>query len=204
MTKHRETPSLTPRKLPAQRRSANTVDAILEAAARILETDGLAACSTNAVAQRAGVSIGSLYQYFPNRDALTVALIERETTQLLNDVQHAHQHDDALARIRTLVQASVAHQLRRPVLARIIDLQERHERVANVIHSELIAALTLPSAPWVCADVLETAQDLLAMAHGMIDAAGERGETDAVSLEGRVMRALVGFCAGSGLSNRLF
>jgi AcrR family transcriptional regulator len=203
MTKHREIPSLTPRKLPAQRRSANTVDAILEAAARILETDGLAACSTNAVAQRAGVSIGSLYQYFPNRDALTVALIERETTQLLNDVQHSHLHDDALARIRALVQASVAHQLRRPVLARIIDfeerrlpLQERHERVANVIHSELIAALTLPSAPWVCADVLETAQDLLAMAHGMIDAAGERGETDAVSLEGRVMRALVGFLCG--------
>lgn len=155
------------------------------------------------MAQRAGVSIGSLYQYFPNRDALTVALIERETTQLLDDVQHVHQHDDALARIRALVQASVAHQLRRPELARIIDfeerrlpLQERHERVANVILTELIAALTLPSAPWVCADVLQTAQDLLAMAHGMIDAAGERGETDAVSLEGRVMRALLGFLCG--------
>src|SRR5450830_667618 len=139
---------LQPRKSPLQARSAQTVEIILEAAARILETKGLIACTTNAVAARAGVSIGSLYQYFPNRDALTVALIERETTQLLNDVQHAHQHDDALARIRALVQASVAHQLRRPELARIIDfeerrlpLQERHERVANVIHSELIAAL---------------------------------------------------------------
>lgn len=204
MSKHRETPPLTPRKRPAQRRSANTVEAILEAAARIIETDGLAACSTNAVALRAGVSIGSLYQYFPNRDALTVALIERETAQLLDDVQRVHVHDDALARIRALVQASVAHQLRRPELARIIDfeerrlpLHERHELVANIIHNELIAALALASAPWTCADVLQTAQDLFAMAHGMIDAAGERGETDPVNLEARVMRALVGYLGGS-------
>ena len=202
MPKHRETPSLEARKQPAQRRSANTVEAILEAAARILETEGLAACSTNAVAQRAGVSIGSLYQYFPNRDALTVALIERETTQLLGDLQLASQYDKGVDRIAALVKAAVAHQLRRPALARVIDfeerrlpLQERHQRVAHVIHGQLIGALTLPSATWSCANVMETAQDLLAIAHGMIDAAGERGETDAGSLERRVMRALLGFLA---------
>ena len=67
--------ALEPRKAPAQARSTATVAAILEAAARILETDGLAGYSTNAIARRAGVSVGSLYQYFPGKDAITRALI---------------------------------------------------------------------------------------------------------------------------------
>ena len=54
-----------------------SVDAILEAAAQVLERDGYAATTTDAVAERAGVSIGTLYQYFPNKDALLVALTER-------------------------------------------------------------------------------------------------------------------------------
>ncbi|MBR8500820.1 TetR/AcrR family transcriptional regulator, partial [Burkholderia cenocepacia] len=56
---------LSPRKAPRQRRSVATVDAIVEAAARILERDGFDGYTTNAVAALAGVSIGSLYQYFP-------------------------------------------------------------------------------------------------------------------------------------------
>jgi AcrR family transcriptional regulator len=59
--------TLAPRKLPRQARSAATVQAILEAAAHILDSEGMAACTTNAVALKAGVSIGSLYQYFPAR-----------------------------------------------------------------------------------------------------------------------------------------
>ena len=58
---------------------------IVEAAARILEQAGLGAFTTNAVAQRAGVSIGSLYQYFPRKEALIGALIIRETSLLLGD-----------------------------------------------------------------------------------------------------------------------
>lgn len=205
MSKHPASPPLTPRKTPSQRRSAHTVEAILEAAARILETQGLTACSTNAVAQRAGVSIGSLYQYFPNRDALTVALIERETAQLLSDVHDASSHGSALERIRAMVQAAVAHQLRRPELARVIDfeerrlpLQERHQRVAQVIHQTLVQALQLAGAPWVLDDVVTVAHDLFALTHGMIDAAGERGETDALDLECRVMRAIRGYLTLAG------
>jgi hypothetical protein len=74
-----------------------------------------------------------------------------------------------------------------------LPLHERHERVAKVIHAKLITALNLPSAPWVCTDTLQTAQDLLAMARGMIDAAGARRETDARNLHARVMRALLGY-----------
>ena len=70
-------PSLKARKHPQQARARASRDAILEAAAQILERDGLAGYTTNAVAARAGVSIGTLYQYFPNRDAVTAALAAR-------------------------------------------------------------------------------------------------------------------------------
>src|ERR1700733_3072385 len=81
--------ALNARKTPAQKRSVATVAAILEAAARILETRGLDAYSTNAVAARAGVSIGSLYQYFPSKDAITRALISRGAEELLADIKTA-------------------------------------------------------------------------------------------------------------------
>src|SRR5215472_18163905 len=66
---------LKARKAPGQARSQETVGVILEASARILESDGLRGFNTNAVAARAGVSIGSLYQYFPNKDAILLALL---------------------------------------------------------------------------------------------------------------------------------
>ena len=67
----------TPRKRPRQDRSRATVDAVLAATARILVRRGFDGLTTNAVAEAAGVSIGSLYQYFPNKEALVAALIER-------------------------------------------------------------------------------------------------------------------------------
>jgi AcrR family transcriptional regulator len=66
------------RKSPRQKRAAATFEAIVEAAAHILREDGAEALTTNAVAARAGVSIGSLYQYFPNKQAIVRALIARE------------------------------------------------------------------------------------------------------------------------------
>ncbi len=72
-------PALKPRKNPEQSRSAETVRTILEGAARVLEERGLAGYTTNAVAERAGVSVGSVYQYFPGKEALTAALVARET-----------------------------------------------------------------------------------------------------------------------------
>jgi AcrR family transcriptional regulator len=67
----------SPRKTPRQERSRRTVERILDAAARIFHEQGYAAATTNDIADEAGVSVGSLYQYFPNKDALLVALITR-------------------------------------------------------------------------------------------------------------------------------
>jgi AcrR family transcriptional regulator len=79
MARHTQT---TPRKTASQERSRLTVDALLEATARILVKDGYDRASTNRIAATAGVGIGSLYQYFPNKEALVAAVIERHSQAL--------------------------------------------------------------------------------------------------------------------------
>jgi AcrR family transcriptional regulator len=71
-----------PRKLASQERSRVTVDALLEATARVLVNEGYDRASTNRIAEVAGVSIGSLYQYFPSKEALVAAVIDRHTEQV--------------------------------------------------------------------------------------------------------------------------
>jgi AcrR family transcriptional regulator len=71
-------PRLTARRRPRQARSHMTVTSLLDATARVLVRRGYAACTTNLVAEVAGVGIGSLYEYFPNKEALVAALAERE------------------------------------------------------------------------------------------------------------------------------
>ncbi len=78
----------TPRKKPRQERSLATVDAILSATARILCGTGYDRASTNRIALAAGVSVGSLYQYFPSKEALVAALVERHTESMMSLVRH--------------------------------------------------------------------------------------------------------------------
>jgi AcrR family transcriptional regulator len=69
------------RRTPRQARSRLTFDQILTAAAQVFASRGYAGSSTNHIAHRAGVSIGSLYQYFPNKEAMVVVLLERHVQQ---------------------------------------------------------------------------------------------------------------------------
>ncbi len=73
--------SAAPRKAPAQRRSVETVERILDAAARLFDERGYHGTTTNHVAEAAEVSVGSLYQYFPNKDSLLVALAQRHLAE---------------------------------------------------------------------------------------------------------------------------
>lgn len=75
-------PETSPRKRAIQARSRATVDVILKATARVLIAEGYDRASTNKVAARAGVSIGSLYQYFPSKEALVAALLERHLEEM--------------------------------------------------------------------------------------------------------------------------
>jgi len=72
----RAIPTTSPRRRPRQARAQATVDAIVKATARVLVDEGYDRASTNRVALAAGVSIGSLYQYFPSKEALVAALVE--------------------------------------------------------------------------------------------------------------------------------
>src|SRR5262249_27967130 len=91
-----------PRKQPRQDRSRDTVETILNATARILSKRGFDGFTTNAVARAAGVSIGSLYQYFPNKEALVAALIDRHIEDMNRGI-HAE-----LARVGALPVAEAA------------------------------------------------------------------------------------------------
>lgn len=98
------------RRNPRQARAAETVAAILEAAAQILEAGGLTAFTTNAVAERAGVSIGTLYQYFGDKNAVLLALARQELGAALADVNRALQGESdptIEGRVRAMVRAMI-------------------------------------------------------------------------------------------------
>jgi len=103
----RPVPSDTRRRQPTQERAQRTIEAIFEATAQIVESDGEAALTTNKVARRAGFSIGTLYQYFPSKEAILLAMIQRERRRVMD-------------RLQALMQAAVAEQ--RPVQAVLADL----------------------------------------------------------------------------------
>src|SRR5260370_6291372 len=105
------------RRIPRQARAAETVALILEATAQILEAGGLPAFTTNAVAERAGVSIGTLYQYFADKNAILLALVRQEMTAGLAEVGRALQGENdpsVEGRVRAMVRAMVGGFRRRP------------------------------------------------------------------------------------------
>lgn len=117
----RPTPN-RPRKLPTQERSRATVDAILQAAAYILVKRGWHSMTTNAIADRAGVNIASLYQFFPNKEAIVSELERRhveETRAKMAEVYLRHRGESLQARIRTLIEAVVAAHMVAPELHRV-------------------------------------------------------------------------------------
>ncbi|OPY97527.1 TetR family transcriptional regulator [Bradyrhizobium sacchari] len=82
-------PPTKPRKNASQQRSRATVDALIEATARILVKEGFEKASTNRIAEVAGVSVGSLYQYFPSKEAIVAAVIGRHNEEVMGLVRTA-------------------------------------------------------------------------------------------------------------------
>jgi AcrR family transcriptional regulator len=82
-------PPTKPRKNASQERSRATVDALIEATARILVREGFDSASTNRIAEVAGVSVGSLYQYYPGKEALVAAVIDRHNQDIMRVVRAA-------------------------------------------------------------------------------------------------------------------
>jgi AcrR family transcriptional regulator len=124
-----------PRKKPRQERSRQTVESILTAAARVLVHDGYDRTSTNRIAEAAGVSIGSLYQYFPSKEALVAALVERHVDEVSNAITAALDRlmDAPLAEAAAaLVEIMLAVHAVDPELHRVL-----HEQVPRIGRLEL-------------------------------------------------------------------
>ena len=105
----RRSASISSRKQPRQARSAELVETILEAAVQVLAKEGASRFTTARVAERAGVSVGSLYQYFPNKAAILFRLQSdewRQTTDLLRAILE-DAHRPPLERLRVLVHAFI-------------------------------------------------------------------------------------------------
>jgi AcrR family transcriptional regulator len=191
-------PKLNPRKQATQARAAKTIEIILEAAAHILERDGFAGYTTNAIAKRAGVSIGSLYQYFPNKDAVTIALIDRESAGLIADLVNAASDPDWRGALAAMARAGVTYQFHRPELARLLDLEDNRlpnpsrQRLVDVVHSAIVSVLERAQLASHHTSAV-VAFDVIAITRGIIDAACARGEMDADAVQGRVMQAILGY-----------
>jgi AcrR family transcriptional regulator len=86
---HQAQIALEPRKIPVQARAAVTVDAIFEATIQVLLSHGAERLTTTRVAERAGVSVGTLYQYYPNKQSLLFAVLENHLDQVSSAVEIA-------------------------------------------------------------------------------------------------------------------
>lgn len=132
----------TPRKLPQQDRSKVTVDAILTATARILTQFGYEKANTNRIAELAGVSIGSLYQYFPNKEALVTALAEQHVNTMMEIIE-SKLKDLSNAPIEVilheLVKACIAAHAIDPMLHKV--LNEQVPRINNTSLERRVTAL---------------------------------------------------------------
>ncbi|MGE0872730.1 MAG: TetR/AcrR family transcriptional regulator [Kofleriaceae bacterium] len=143
----------TPRKRPRQARSQATVDSILAATTRVLIRHGFDGLTTNAVAELAGVSIGSLYQYFPNKEALVAALIEHTVERwnaiTLTELGRVAALPIAEA-VRAMIELTIQFYSEQPALHRVLLEQvPRVGRLARIVelheHTQQVTATLLAS-----------------------------------------------------------
>jgi AcrR family transcriptional regulator len=147
--------SLEPRKTPVQARSTVTVEAIYEATFQVLLAVGPDRLTTTRVAERAGVSIGSLYQYFPNKQSLLLSALEKHLDRVVSAVELAcrRNHGQPLSTmIESVVEAFVDAKMERSdismaLYAIAVGVQER--ALANKVGKRARAAMAsmLATAP---------------------------------------------------------
>ena len=184
-------PLTKPRKKASQNRSRALVDTLVEATARILVREGFDQASTNRIAAKAGVSVGSLYQYFPSKEALVAAVMERHRQELLRVAR------DTLARamklpleeaVRELVAVAIKAHRVDPNLHRV--LAEQIPRTGGLENTETfnqenytlfrayldahrseIRAVDLEMAAFVCVTSIEALTHTAVLHHSFSDQA---------------------------------
>ena len=147
---------LKPRKRPVQARSEATVSALFEASIQVLLAVGYRKFTTTRVAERAGVSVGSLYQYFPNRQALITAVIERHLEELRVTIeQHCRRLRGSTLdqQVKGLVDAVIAAKWENIEVSRAL-----HEPLADIGGMQLVNAAAVKAAGAI-AEVLRSCAD---------------------------------------------
>lgn len=145
------------RRIPRQTRATETAATILEGAAQILEAGGLASFTTNAVAERAGVSIGTLYQYFADKNAILVALAKQQVELGLAEIARALSGEidpTPAGRVRAMVRAAVhafrgRQRARKAVMEAVLTQGLHAELMVPVVafiarHGALVGATSQP------------------------------------------------------------
>jgi len=172
-----------PRKEPTQERAAFTVDAIVTAVEQVLEQGGVAALNTNRVAELAGVSIGTLYQYFPNKESLVGAVQARYLDHTFGLCRAALAAAagvplaDVIARVTTALVA--AYHAQRPIHRWLIELRtaagfQGRFRAAIDAFVDEVAALLDARHDVRFPDARAAAYAIVHAVNGLVSATGER------------------------------
>lgn len=196
---------IVPRRTPVQLRSRATIDYVLGAAAHILEADGLAGLNTNAVARRAGVSIGSLYQYFPRKEAIIATLIERSHTQIVEGLRALLPRTEGAgfrAAIDAMIDMLFVAAPRSPRVAHILETEEeRLPKTPGTLAAEAeidelnraFLARYLDVERIGEAGLQTAARDVVGIVRALLDASTAEGDTP--ELRARLHRTVTGYLA---------
>jgi AcrR family transcriptional regulator len=210
-------PATKPRKYAAQQRSRATVDALVEATARILVKEGFDKASTNRIAEKAGVSVGSLYQYYPSKEALVAAVIDRHNQEIMRVVRGALADVAALPieqAVRRIVAVAIEAHRVDPRLHRVLAEQiPRTGRLADVEvfsrenftlfrtylehHRDELGVADLELAAFVCVTTIE------ALTHNAVLHHSEMLKSEAAeALVDEATRLVVGYLRGRTILNQ--
>ncbi|WP_158968604.1 TetR/AcrR family transcriptional regulator [Chachezhania sediminis] len=171
----------------------------MEAAARILEEAGRDGLNTNAIAARAGVSIGSLYQYFPNKEAILATLVRGKRTDLIVRMRAAVEMAQDLSpedAVETVIDAGMMHHYTRPRLTLELEAMETQLAIGDETRalSAEMADLVLDTLRRVTpAAGPQEAADVIAICKGLISAASIPEGADGPALVRRCRWAVLGY-----------
>ena len=175
----------------------------------------LAGFNTNRIAEVAGVSVGSLYQYFPNKAALVVALIEREQARLAEGLEAAVTSVSQVPLVEglsRLAHLAIGQQFQDPVYAAALDHEERRLPIGSQLalsEGRLVTAILrfledhrdeLTTSPDGSPE--EVARDLLLITRVLVEVDAHGGQGTPPSLHPRLVRALAGYLLGPGIAGR--
>ncbi|MDN6884889.1 TetR/AcrR family transcriptional regulator [Variovorax sp. CAN2819] len=191
------------RKAPRQQRSRVTVDAIVEAATRVLARRGWARFTTNEIAAVAGVSVGSLYQYFPDKLAIAEAIRQRHLDEVLAALSGSDEDGDAPAPLPRRVERFVdgviaAHSVDQALHRVLVDevplaARSTYPEFEAEYQRRYLALVAESGGPGDGADAGIAARMLSSAVEGAVHAAARRGDLEAAAMRTELVRLVLAY-----------